>query len=139
MSVKAVAQSLPASAFQTVSWREGTNEILSSRFATLRATIPRSGTPLLVDGIAIVRGTRRADAARAYYEFVTARPAMLEAAAKFLRIPARTDLPADSLPEWIRAARREIRPMPLDRRLLAEHLDEWMTYWDSHIRNRGRQ
>jgi len=36
MSVKALAQSLPTTAFQTISWREGTNETLSSRFAALR-------------------------------------------------------------------------------------------------------
>ena len=35
-SVKALAQSLPASAFQTISWREGTNETLTGRFAALR-------------------------------------------------------------------------------------------------------
>jgi SRSO17 transposase len=36
LSVKALAQQLPASAFQTISWREGTNETLSSRFAAGR-------------------------------------------------------------------------------------------------------
>lgn len=36
LSVKAVAQQLPASAFHTISWREGTNETLSSRFAAVR-------------------------------------------------------------------------------------------------------
>jgi SRSO17 transposase len=36
LSVKALAQQLPASAFQTISWREGTNETLSSRFAAVR-------------------------------------------------------------------------------------------------------
>jgi len=36
MSVKALALALPASGFQTISWREGTNETLSSRFAALR-------------------------------------------------------------------------------------------------------
>ena len=36
MSVKALAQSLPSSAFQTISWREGTNETLSGRFAAVR-------------------------------------------------------------------------------------------------------
>lgn len=35
-SVKALAQSLPTQAFQYVSWREGTNETLSSRFAAVR-------------------------------------------------------------------------------------------------------
>jgi SRSO17 transposase len=36
VSVKALAQSLPPSAFQTLSWREGTNEPLSGRFAAVR-------------------------------------------------------------------------------------------------------
>lgn len=36
VSVKALAQSLPASGFQNISWREGTNEILTGRFAAVR-------------------------------------------------------------------------------------------------------
>ncbi len=36
VNVKALAQSLPASVYQSISWREGTNERLSSRFAALR-------------------------------------------------------------------------------------------------------
>jgi SRSO17 transposase len=39
MSVKALALSLPAQAFQTLSWREGTNEPLSGRFAALRVRL----------------------------------------------------------------------------------------------------
>jgi|SRR5450755_694696 len=35
-SVKALAQSLPAQAYQTISWREGTNATLSGRFAAAR-------------------------------------------------------------------------------------------------------
>jgi iron(III) transport system substrate-binding protein len=100
--------------------------------------IPKSGTPVLVDAIAVVRGSKQADAAQRYYEFVTTPHALIVAADKFLRIPARTDIPSDSLPGWIRDAREEITPMPLDRQLLAEHLDEWMKYWDANIRNRSR-
>ena len=98
---------------------------------------PRSGTPLLVDGIAIVRGTKHEAAAKAYYEFVTTKRSMIEAARRFLRIPARTDVPRDSLPPEVARALREIKPLPMDRALLAAHLDEWMTYWDAHIRNHG--
>jgi len=36
MSVKALALSLPAHAFHTISWREGSNEPLSGRFAAVR-------------------------------------------------------------------------------------------------------
>jgi len=36
VSVKALALSLPSRAFRTISWREGTNETLSGRFAAVR-------------------------------------------------------------------------------------------------------
>ena len=36
VSVKALALALPGEAYQTVAWREGTNEALSSRFAAVR-------------------------------------------------------------------------------------------------------
>jgi SRSO17 transposase len=36
LSVKALALSLPEQEFQTTTWREGTNEPLSGRFAALR-------------------------------------------------------------------------------------------------------
>ncbi len=100
--------------------------------------IPASGTPLLVDAIAIVRGTEQSDVARRYYEFVTTPRAMMVAAERFLRIPARTDIPDDSLPDWIRQARTEIKPMRLDRALMARELDNWMKYWEANIRNRSR-
>lgn len=97
--------------------------------------IPSSGTPLLVDAIAIVKGAKHAEAAHQFYEFVTTPAAMMEAAAQFNRIPARSDISADSLPQWIRDARTQIKPMPLDQKLLADSLDAWMKFWDSRIRN----
>jgi iron(III) transport system substrate-binding protein len=100
--------------------------------------IPKSGTPLLVDGIAIVHGTKHPAEAKKYYEFVTTQAAMIDAARAFVRMPARTDVPRDSLPANIAKAMAEIKPMPMDRAMLAAHLDEWMTYWDANIRNRGR-
>jgi iron(III) transport system substrate-binding protein len=101
--------------------------------------IPESGTPLLYDGIAIVRGTDKVDAAQRFYEFVTTEAALITAAERFLRIPARRDLPEEALPAWIREANEQITPMPVDRALMAAHLDEWMRYWDANIRNRSRR
>ena len=100
--------------------------------------IPSSGTPLLVDAIAIVHGAPHPAQAKAYYEFVTTPEAMAVAADSFVRIPARTDLPPESIPRWIRDAMAKITPMPLDRRLMADSLDVWMRYWDAHIRNSER-
>ncbi|HVD61486.1 MAG TPA: extracellular solute-binding protein, partial [Gemmatimonadaceae bacterium] len=101
--------------------------------------IPSSGTPLLVDGIAIVKGAKHPKEARLYYEFVTTPEALKAAAKDFLRIPARTDIPVTDLPQWIQDAKSKIKPMAVDRRVMAEHLDEWMKYWDANIRNRGRK
>jgi iron(III) transport system substrate-binding protein len=101
--------------------------------------IPASGTPLLVDGIAVVKGTKHPAEARLYYEFVTTGEAMKAAAEKFLRIPARTDIPQAELPRWIQEANAKIKPMTVDRKVMAEHLDEWMKYWDANIRNSGRK
>lgn len=101
--------------------------------------LPASGTPVVVDGIAIVRGTRRPEEARLFYEFVTTREALEAQAEQFFRIPARRDIPVDELPAWIREAKAELRAMPIDRRLLADSLDHWMRFWDANIRNRHRR
>lgn len=101
--------------------------------------IPSSGTPLLVDGIAIVRGVKHPKEAKLYYEFVTTPEALKAAAEQFLRIPARTDIPQSDLPKWIQEANAKIKPMAVDRKLMAKHLNEWMKYWDSNIRNTERK
>jgi iron(III) transport system substrate-binding protein len=112
--------------------------ILQRRGYHVQWVAPTSGTPLLVDAIAVVRGTKHPELAKRYYEFVTSEQALLTAARRFTRIPVRTDIPLDSLPQWVRDAKARVRPMPLDRALLAAHLDEWMRYWDTNIRNRYR-
>src|SRR4029078_6272969 len=88
--------------------------------------IPSSGTPVLVDGIAIVKGAKHPAEAKLYYEFVTTPEAMKAAAEKFLRIPVRTDIPHAYLPKWIQDANAKIKPMPVDRKVMADHLNEWM-------------
>ena len=94
---------------------------------------------MLVDGIALVKGTKHPKEAKLYYEFVTTPEALKAAADSFLRIPARTDIPVSDLPKWIQDAKSTIKPMAVDRAMMAEHLDEWMKYWDANIRNRGNK
>ncbi len=99
--------------------------------------VPTSGTPLLVDAIAVIKGTQHAAAAHLFYEYVSSRAQLVHAANHYFRIPARVDLPESALPTWVQTARQQIKPMPLDRTLLADSLDAWMQYWDTHIRRRG--
>jgi iron(III) transport system substrate-binding protein len=98
--------------------------------------LPVSGAPLLVDAIAIIKGSGNASAARAFYEFVGSNESLIEAARKYGWIPARVDAYDDSLPGWVRAARQQIKLIPVNRKLVADSLDVWMTYWDTHIRKR---
>ncbi len=99
--------------------------------------IPASGTPLLVDAVAVVRGSKNAEAARAFVEWIGTTPEVLEAARRFGRLPARSDVPADSLPEGLRRARAQIRPEPMDWKQLQEKGPEWMRWWDEHVRGTG--
>jgi iron(III) transport system substrate-binding protein len=98
---------------------------------------PTSGTPLVVDAIAVVKGAPHPDAARAFVDFVGSEPEILHAARDFFRLPARTDLPADSLPESLRRARDELKPEPMDWQLLQERGPEWMREWDEKVRGQG--
>jgi len=97
--------------------------------------IPTSGTPVLVEGIAIIRGAQHPVAAREFYEFVTSKASILEAARQFYRVPVRSDIPRDSLPDWIRA--HPWKPMSVDWRVLARHEQQWMQYWDDHVKGTG--
>jgi iron(III) transport system substrate-binding protein len=137
----------PAMLYQKLGREEGTITLYNMPdIATLEQrtktpvgyVIPASGTPLLVDAIGIVHGAKHPALAKQFYEYVTTPAALTDAAAKFLRIPARTDLPTDALPPVVRRARTEVKPMPGDARLLRDSLDVWMKYWDAHIRNSRR-
>jgi iron(III) transport system substrate-binding protein len=99
--------------------------------------LPKSGTPLPVDGIAVVKGAKHLDEARRFVEYVGGTEAISLAARQFLRFPARRDVPPDSLPERLRAAQQQIRPEPMDWDLIQQKTPEWMRYWDEHVRGRG--
>lgn len=101
--------------------------------------IPASGTPLVVDGIAIPAGAPNPELAREFIEFVGGTEGILLAAREHFRIPARTDIPADSLPDWLRQASEQIRAEPMDWSLLRDKGAEWIRYWDENIRGRGKQ
>jgi iron(III) transport system substrate-binding protein len=99
--------------------------------------IPSSGTPLVIDGIAVVRGGKNPEAARAFVEYIGGEAAVIRAAREFFRLPARSDVPDDSLPAVLRAARAELVEEPMDWELLQERGSEWMRRWDETVRGEG--
>lgn len=97
--------------------------------------IPTSGTPVLVDAIALVKGGPNPERAKQFYDFVTTQEALIRQARDFFRIPARTDIPRDSLPNWM--AQQDIREMDLNWSRLAANEADWMQRWSEQVKGRG--
>jgi iron(III) transport system substrate-binding protein len=101
-------------------------------------TFPRSGTPVIEDAIGVVRNARHRRMAEAFVEWVGSVEAQMLAAREAYRLPARRDLPEDSLPQWVRTVQRALVPADIDWSVLAEHEDAWMRSWDENVRGKGR-
>ena len=110
-----------------------------ARGLPLGYVFPRSGTVVIDDPIGLVRGARQPEAARAFIDFVGSTDALLLTARKIFRLPARRDLPADSVPEWIGQVEREMITAEVDWSLLASRGTAWMAYWDQHVRGTGHR
>lgn len=102
-------------------------------------TFPRSGTVVIDDAIALVRGARHAEAAKLFIDYVGGEHAQLLAAREVFRLPARSDLPVDSVPSWVADVERSMVVADVDWALLAREGPAWMSYWDRHVRNTGRR
>lgn len=98
---------------------------------------PSSGTPVPVDAIAVIKDSPQTDLARRFVDFVGSDSEILHAARSFYRLPARTDIPIDSLPENLRRARQQIVVEQIDWQMIQQRTPEWMRYWDEHVRGRG--
>jgi iron(III) transport system substrate-binding protein len=101
-------------------------------------TFPRSGTVVIDDAIALVRGARHPAAARLFIDYVGSQHAQLLTAREVFRLPARSDLPADSVPGWVADVERSMVVADVDWGMLAREGPAWMSYWDRHVRNTGK-
>lgn len=97
--------------------------------------MPASGTPIITDAIAIVRGAPNEAEARRFYEFVTTPESLVHAARSYYRIPVRSDIDRGQLPDWMN---QPLARMPLDWGLLRRESNEWLRYWDTEIRGRNK-
>jgi iron(III) transport system substrate-binding protein len=102
-------------------------------------TFPTSGTVVIDDGIGLVRGARHPEAAKAFIDFVGSVEGQLLAARKVFRLPARDDLPADSIPAWVGEVERSMVVADMDWDLVTRDGSAWMRYWDQHVRGSGHR
>jgi iron(III) transport system substrate-binding protein len=97
-------------------------------------SIPAGGTPVITDGIAIIRGAPHEEEAKRFYEFVTRNESLIHAAREYYRIPVRSDIDRNQLPAWMN---EPFTRLPLDWNLLRQQGNDWLRYWDTEIRGRS--
>lgn len=111
-------------------WQQKRGSPLAFHFA-------KSGSPVIDDSIGLVHGAPHAEQARAFLDWVGGREAQVLTARDAFRLPARTDIPAEELPEWARQVLAELVPAEVDWELIAERGQEWMAAWDRTVRGKG--
>jgi len=92
-------------------------------------------TPVLTDGIALVKGAPHEDWAKKFIDFVTTPEELVHQAEAYAKMPARSDIPKADLPEWMRTV--EIDAMPIDWGRFAEMEDTWMARWEEEVYDGG--
>ncbi|MEM8997606.1 MAG: extracellular solute-binding protein, partial [Acidobacteriota bacterium] len=107
------------------------------RGAPLGYRFPTSGSPVIEDSVGLVKGAPHRDAAIRFIDWVGSVEAQELAAEQVFRLPARTDIPVDQLPEWAREALDQLVTADVDWALIEEEGAEWMQRWDREVRGRG--
>ncbi|TVM30602.1 extracellular solute-binding protein [Oceanidesulfovibrio marinus] len=94
-----------------------------------------SGSPVITDGIAVIKGAKHPNAAQAFVEFAGGAKVQSMLANQFNRMPTLPDAIASS-PAWM--GEIKFRVMDVDWGALASKQSEWMQHWDSEIKDSGK-
>lgn len=94
-----------------------------------------SGSPVITDGIALIKGAKHPNAAKAFIEFTGSAKIQALLANKFNRLPTHPDALADS-PKWM--AESTFKIMDVDWLDLAAKQSAWIQKWDSEIKDSGK-
>lgn len=133
----------PALLFRQFQAREGVVTVWNMRDVFIQRrdhgyqlglVIPKSGCPLVLDGIALVKGAPHPAAARVFYEYVTAPAQLAWAAQQFYCLPARGDIDKAAFPPDLP---RELPELKLDWPRIRAEGDGWMKRWSETVKGRG--
>ena len=94
-----------------------------------------SGSPIITDGIAVIKGAKHPNAAKAFLDFAGSAKIQSLLANSFNRMPTHPAAIPTS-PEWM--SEMTIRPMNVDWGALAAKQSEWMQKWDTEIKDSGK-
>lgn len=94
-----------------------------------------SGSPVITDGIAVIKGAKHPNAAQAFLDFAGSAQVQSMLANQFNRMPTLPEAIATS-PEWM--GEIKFRVMDVDWGALAAKQSEWMQHWDMEIKDSGK-
>lgn len=107
------------------------------RGSPLAFRFPASGTPVIDDSIGLVKGAPHPEEAKKFIDFVGSTEGQELAARQAYRLPARTDMPPQQLPDWAQEVLRDMKPANVRWDLIEQHGQEWMATWDRTVRAKG--
>ncbi len=93
--------------------------------------MPASGAPVLVDGVAAVKGGNM-DGAKTFIEFLFDGALRTSLAKDYFQIPA---VKISEQPKWL--ADLKLKPMDVDWDVVGKHETEWITHWNAEIKDKG--
>jgi len=99
--------------------------------------LPESGTPMLAQGVAIVRGSESADVAARFVEFLGQTEVATEAKLHTRWQPAHGGVDMSRFPEDFEIE-QSWTPYALAIDTIAKEVDRWVTRWDLEVRGRSR-
>lgn len=97
---------------------------------------PKSGAPILVDGVAVVNNAKNLENAKLFVEFLFEKGMVTQLANDYYQIPTRSDIDKTTMPEWFQEL--DLKTFDIDWQLMSEKEAEWMEYWDNNIKGRGK-
>ncbi len=96
--------------------------------------MPKSGAPVLVDGVGVIKNGKQEAAAQAFMDFLMEPGMQAKLAADYYQIPA-MEIPKADQPEWMKDF--TLNEMTIDWSVFAQHQDEWMKHWADNIKGKG--
>lgn len=95
-----------------------------------------SGSPVITDAVAMIKGAKHPNSAQAFMNFVGSQEIQGKLAMEFDRMPTLEGALANS-PEWMQGL--EYKVMDVDWGVLSQKQSEWMQKWDSEIKDNSKQ
>ena len=93
--------------------------------------VPKSGSPVLVDGLGIVAGAPNVDGAKLFAEFLFKQDVRTKLANDFYQIPV-TKIAEQ--PAWLKAL--NLKKMDINWSVAATNEPAWIEYWTNNIKNK---